>query len=145
MDKIKLKSVKNRSLIEDYLLRSQHRLAAVELLYERKSWADVVREAQEVVELALKALLKHFNIEIPRIHDVSQILKDNEPLFSPTLKKHITRLSEISRDMRRDRELSFYGSEDLTPSEFYKESDAKKAKEDATWLVQIVLATVAHK
>ena len=137
--------MKNRSLIEDYLLRSQHRLAAVELLYERKSWADVVREAQEVVELALKALLKHFNIEIPRIHDVSQILKDNEPLFSPTLKKHITRLSEISRDMRRDRELSFYGSEDLTPSEFYKESDAKKAKEDATWLVQIVLATVAHK
>ena len=137
--------MKNRSLIEDYLLRSQHRLAAVELLYERKSWADVVREAQEVVELALKALLKHFNIEIPRIHDGSQILKDNEPLFSPTLKKHITRLSEISRDMRRDRELSFYGSEDLTPSEFYKESDAKKAKEDATWLVQIVLATVAHK
>ena len=137
--------MKNRSLIEDYLLRPQHRLAAVELLYERKSWADVVREAQEVVELALKALLKHFNIEIPRIHDVSQILKDNESLFSPALKKHITRLSEISRDMRRDRELSFYGSEDLTPSEFYKESDAKKAKEDATWLVQIVLATVAHK
>ena len=137
--------MKNRSLIEDYLLRSQHRLAAVELLYERKSWADVVREAQEVVELALKALLKHFNIEVPRIHDVSQILKDNESLFSPALKKHITRLSEISRDMRRDRELSFYGSEDLTPSEFYKESDAKKAKEDATWLVQIVLATVAHK
>ena len=137
--------MKNRSLIEDYLLRSQHRLAAVELLYERKSWADVVREAQEVVELALKALLKHFNIEIPRIHDVSQILKDNESLFSPALKKHITRLSEISRDMRRDRELSFYGSEDLTPSEFYKESDAKKAKEDATWLVQTVLATLTHK
>ena len=137
--------MKNRSLIEDYLLRSQHRLAAVELLYERKSWADVVREAQEVVELALKALLKHFNIEVPRIHDVSQILKDNESLFSPALKKHITRLSEISRDMRRDRELSFYGSEDLTPSEFYKESDAKKAKEDATWLVQTVLATLTHK
>ena len=137
--------MKNRSLIEDYLLRSQHRLAAVELLYERKSWADVVREAQEVVELALKALLKHFNIEIPRIHDVSQILKDNESLFSPALKKHITRLSEISREMRRDRELSFYGSEDLTPSEFYKESDAKKAKEDATWLVQTVLATLTHK
>ncbi|MBI2645488.1 MAG: HEPN domain-containing protein [Deltaproteobacteria bacterium] len=137
--------MKKRSLTEDYLLRSQHRLAAIELLYKRKSWADVVCEAQKVVELALKALLKHFNIEIPWIHDVSQILKDNEHLFSSPLKKYVTKLSQISRYMRRDLELSFYGSEDLTPSEFYKESDAKKAKEDATWLVQTVLATLAHK
>src|SRR3989338_2696440 len=135
--------MQNKSLIHDYLLRSQNRLAALETLYERKSWADVVRESQEVVELALKALLKNFNIEVPRIHDVSDILKDNESRLSSNIKKHVEKLSEISREMRRDRELSFYGSEDLTPSEFYKEADAKKAKENASWLVQVVLIALS--
>ena len=134
--------MQNKSLIHDYLLRSQNRLAALETLYERKSWADVVRESQEVVELALKALLKNFNIEVRRIQDVSQILKDNEARLSSNIKKHVEKLAEISREMRRDRELSFYGSEDLTPSEFYKESDAKKAKENASWLVQVVCDAV---
>ncbi len=31
--------------------------------------------------------------------------------------------------MRRDREIAFYESEDITPSEFYAESDAKTAIE----------------
>ncbi len=137
--------MQNRSLIEDYLFRAKNRLAAVELLYERKSFADVVREAQEVVELTLKALLKHCNIEVPRIHDVSEILGDNIHLIPESLKKHVERLSDISRDMRRDRELSFYGSEDLTPSQFYKETDAKKAKDNAAWTLQIVVEGTKFK
>ncbi|HBQ20958.1 MAG: hypothetical protein A2Z91_08895 [Deltaproteobacteria bacterium GWA2_38_16] len=135
--------MKNKSLVDDYLFRAKNRLEAVELLYQRKSWADVVRESQEVVELTLKALLKHCNIEIPRLHDVSDILKDNIQLLPPSLQKHVEAFSEISRDMRRDRELSFYGSEDLTPSEFYKESDAKKAKENTTWLVKTILIALS--
>lgn len=137
--------MQNRSLIEDYLLRSQHRLAALQVLYDRKSWADVVRESQEIVELTLKALLKHSNIEVPRIHDVSDILRDNIQHLPPALKKEIEKISEISREMRRDRELSFYGSEDLTPSQFYKEADAKKAKENASWVVQIILSVLNQK
>ena len=128
----------NRSLIEDYLWRCEHRLAAVDLLYERQSWADVVRGSQEIVELSLKALLRHCNIEVPRIHDVSQILTDQISLFPPAIQEHIQKLSDISREMRRDRELSFYGSEDLTPSQFYKEVDAKKAKKDAMWVIQTI-------
>ena len=38
------------------------------------SWADGVRESQEVVELALKGLLRVSGIEPPRIHDVSEVL-----------------------------------------------------------------------
>lgn len=139
MNKLRYIFDKAPSLVEDHLFRSQNRLAALEVLYERKSWADVVRESQEIVELALKALLKHSNIEVPRIYDVSQILIENKPLFSTDLKNHIERFSEISREMRRDRELSFYGSEDLTPSEFYKEADAKKARDNVTWLVELIV------
>lgn len=130
--------MQNRSLIEDYLIRCEHRLAAIELLFERKSWADVVRESQEVVELALKALLRFSNIEVPRIHEPGDILIENQSRCPQKIQEFIPRLSQISRELRRDRELAFYGSEDLTPSQFYKESDANKAKENAAWILKTI-------
>jgi HEPN domain-containing protein len=36
--------------------------------------ADVVGESQEIVELALKGLLRSCGIDPPRIHDVSDVL-----------------------------------------------------------------------
>jgi hypothetical protein len=130
--------MQNRSLIEDYLIRSEHRLAAIELLFERKSWADVVRESQEVVELVIKALLRSSNIEVPRIHELGDILIENQSRCPKKIQEFVPRLSQISRELRRDRELAFYGSEDLTPSQFYKEPDAEKAKENAAWALKIV-------
>jgi HEPN domain-containing protein len=128
--------MQNRSLVKDYIERAGHRIAALDTLYDRGAWADVVRESQEVVELALKALLRSASIEPPRIHDVSEILSKNKELFSLEVQKDLKRMSEISRSLRRDRELAFYGSEDLTPSEFYKKEDADQARADARWLVE---------
>jgi hypothetical protein len=45
---------------------------------------------------------------------------------------------EHSRNLRRDRELAFYGSEDLTPSEFYREKDAARARKAAQETVAVV-------
>ncbi|HLG18544.1 MAG TPA: HEPN domain-containing protein [Bdellovibrionota bacterium] len=126
--------MKNRSLTKDYLIRAEHRLAAVDLLFSRGAFADVVREAQEAVELMLKALLRTGRIEIPRIHDVGDILLENRQRFSKDVQPHLERFAEISRQMRRDRELAFYGSEDLTPSEFYKKADAERALGDARFI-----------
>ena len=57
--------MQNKNLAEDYLKRAAIRLKAVEVLLNYKSYADVVRESQEVVELALKALLgKVFSIAL---------------------------------------------------------------------------------
>ncbi len=128
----------NTGLVQDHLKRSEHRLAAVELLYKRKSWADVVRESQEVVELVLKALLRASNIEVPRIHDVSAILEEQEGKLPAQVRGSVSSLVEISRTLRRDRELAFYGSEDLTPSDFYKETDAKKAFDMAKQVFTVV-------
>lgn len=132
----------NRKLAEDYITRAGHRLAALAVLMERNSYADVVREAQETVELCLKALLRASGIEVPRIHDLSEILQAEESRLSVDIQPHLARLAKISRSLRRDRELAFYGSEDLTPSEFYKEEDAREALANARWVHECVRAVV---
>jgi HEPN domain-containing protein len=130
--------MKNKSLVEDYIVRSQSRLKAIESLYGDQNWADVVRESQEVVELILKAVLRHSNIDPPRTHDVSLALKENESLLPDAIRKNLKEITKISKTLRKDRELSFYGSEDLTPSEFYEKSDADEAKEWARFIVDLV-------
>lgn len=130
--------MKNIALAKDYLDRATNRLAAIEVLFERASWADVVRESQEVVELALKGLLRHVHIEVPRVHDVSEVLIQEKVNLPKSIQPELERLCEVSRDLRRDRELSFYGTEDLTPLEFYKKADAIKAKNDAKWVIEKV-------
>ena len=97
-----------------------------------------MRESQVVIELTLKALLRHSQIAVPRIHDVSPVLKENIDLLPEEIKKHVDQLSKHSKNLRRDRELAFCGSEDLTPSEFYQAEDAKEALEAAAWVVKVV-------
>jgi len=117
----------NDALAVDYLNRSRHRLKALDVLFQEQSWADVVRESQEIVEIALKALLRACRIEVPRIHDVSPLLEENVERLPVGLREKVPELVRISRSLRRDRELAFYGSEDLTPSEFYRRDDAESA------------------
>lgn len=132
----------NRTLGEDYLARATHRLAALDVLFDRESWADVVRESQEVVELALKSLLRFSAIEDPRVHDVGQILCLESGRLPESVRPNIEDLAAISRSLRRDRELAFYGSEDLTPSDFYQKPDAELARAGARRVVEIVTAAV---
>lgn len=129
--------MKNITLADDYLQRAGHRLAAVAVLMERKSYADVVRESQEIVELCLKALLQHSGVENPRLHDVSDILKQQKSRLPKKIHPHVVRMCAISKDLRRDRELAFYGTEDLTPSEFYEEKDAGEALQGAQWIYSV--------
>ena len=67
--------MRNRSLAADYIKRAAVRLRAIDALYEAGSWADVVRESQEAVELALKGLLRTVGIDPPHVHDVADVLK----------------------------------------------------------------------
>ncbi|WP_211204319.1 HEPN domain-containing protein [Ferroglobus placidus] len=45
-------------LAKDYMRRAEIRLEVLKFLYEKGDYPDVVREAQEVVELALLSLNK---------------------------------------------------------------------------------------
>jgi hypothetical protein len=134
--------MRNRELAVDYVGRAQVRLRAIDVLFQASSWADVVRESQEVVELALKGLLWSCAIEAPRIHDVSDVLLAERERLPAKVRKDVERLAAISRDLRRDRELAFYGAEDLTPSRFYQEQDATRARDGAAVVVRTVAPVV---
>ena len=126
----------NRTIAADYVRRAVARLRALDALHEAESWADVVRESQEVVELALKGLLHSVGVDPPRVHDVAEVLNAERRRLPASLADDVDRLAEASRTLRRDRELAFYGAKDITPSEFYKKRDADKARDAARLVVK---------
>jgi HEPN domain-containing protein len=134
--------MQNRALARDYLWRSEVRLRALAILFDAESWADVVRESQEVVELTLKGLLRSCGVSPPRVHDVSDVLLAERERLPPAAATHLERMVAVSRRLRRDRELAFYGAEDLTPSGFYTEEDARAARTDAEDLVGLIAPLV---
>jgi HEPN domain-containing protein len=135
--------MRNADLARDYIHRAEIRLRALEVLFEGESWADVVRESQEIVELTLKALLRACGIDPPRIHDVSEVMVAERKRLPKGLLGEIETLTRISRGLRRDRELAFYGAEDLTPSGFYSRDDAEQARTGARRTVELVSPHVA--
>jgi len=130
--------MRNQTLALDHVRRAEARLRALDVLYEAKSWADVVRESQEVVELALKGLLRAAGVDPPRVHDVADVLLAERQRLPDVVVKNLDGLVAASRSLRRDRELAFYGAEDLTPSDFYKRTDADQARDAARLVVQAV-------
>lgn len=131
--------MRNLSLAADHLRRAQARLGALDVLYEAQSWADVVRESQEVVELALKGLLHSVGVDPPRVHDVSDVLEAERDRLPAEVANGLESLAAASRSLRRDRELAFYGAPDIVPVDFYKEADASEAREAA----RLVVASIA--
>jgi len=117
----------NPGLARDYRVRARGRRKAIEVLLREKLFADVVRECQEACELGLKSIIREAGHAVPMTHDVSQKLKEIERDLPESIRKALPRLMEISRQLRRDRELAFYGSEDVTPSEFFQPADAARA------------------
>ena len=130
--------MRNRDLARDYLRRAKVRLAAVDVLFDAESWPDVVRESQEIIELTLKGLLRSCGVEPPRLHDVSRILIAETDRLPADLLCDVDWLADTSRHLRRDRELAFYGAEDLTPSDFYSRTDASHARDSARRVVELV-------
>ncbi len=130
--------MRNPDLARDYVRRATVRLSSLDVLFDGESWADVVRESQEIVELTLKALLRVSGIDPPRIHDVSEVLLAERERLPEEIHSDLEALTAISRRLRRDRELAFYGAEDLTPSGFYSREDAEEARTGARRVVEAV-------
>ena len=63
-----------QSLSQSYLIKAAKRLHALDTVMSIESYSDVVREAKEVVELALKGILRQIGIEPPKQHDVVNLL-----------------------------------------------------------------------
>lgn len=134
--------MKNLSLAKSYLNKAQIRLKILPLLLDEEDYSDVIREAQEIVELALKGMLRQIGIEPPKWHDVGSLILDYRIRFPNDVSSQAEKLAGISAWLRKEREFSFYGDLDFIPTEQYSKDDAQRAIEDAVFAVQMAELTI---
>lgn len=118
-------------LAAGYHRKCRDRLAALEVLVQRQAHSDVVRESQEVVELALKGMLRAVGIDPPKWHDVGELLLEHSGRLAPIPREDLATLADASRLLRKEREFSFYGDVDFIPTERYDDADAATAFDHA--------------
>ncbi len=128
-----------------YLQKAAVRLESLMFFRDREAYSDVVREAQSVVELTLKALLRAVGIEVPKIHDVGRTLLANQDLLPESVRANLDEIRTISKRLRKERELAFYGAEDFVPTAEYDLNDATLAIEEATLVFGIVKDTLSDE
>lgn len=128
----------NIAMARSYLRQAEERLKHSKEAFESGNYPFTIRTCQEAVELSLKAALRIVGIEPPKIHDVGPILRRNSNFFPEWFRREINRMATISRTLRREREISMYGDEELSlpPEEIYSAEDAEKAIQDCEFVVR---------
>jgi HEPN domain-containing protein len=129
-------------LARDYLAKARIRVEMLAWLLERGAYSDVVREAQEAVELCLKGALRQVGIDPPKIHDVGSLVVAHAARFPATAGSQAARMAVISKQLRKDRELAFYGDVDFLPGKSYGQPQAAEAlaqaREVLHWTEQVI-------
>lgn len=131
------RTMTNINLAESYLIKAVKRLKILDVLFHEDDYSDVVREAQEIVELAQKAMLRQIGIDPPKWHDVGSIILEHREKFPEAIRDGLPALADISRWLRAERELAFYGDVDFIPTEEYTAEDALKAMDGAKKTVEV--------
>ena len=132
----------NDSLAHSYLLKARARLRTLPVLLAERAFSDVVREAQEIVELALKGMLREIGVEPPHWHDVGGLILEHRSRLAGVSQEVADRLAEISARLRKEREFAFYGDIDLIPTEHYRQPDADRAIADAEFVVSAAASVI---
>ncbi|MGB9720640.1 MAG: HEPN domain-containing protein [bacterium] len=83
----------NIALAKSYLIKAAIRFKILNVLIKEKDYSDVIREAQEIVELCLKGMLRHAGIERPKWHDVGSLLLEYKERFTGPIQKKIKEIS----------------------------------------------------
>jgi len=124
----------NKTLAQSYRIKAEKRLKILPVLLKEEAFSDVIREAQEIVELALKGMLRQIGIELSKWHDVGAALIEFAGRLPESVAGDVERLAGISRWLRKEREFSFYGDIDFIPTEEYEAEDALRAIRDAEYV-----------
>jgi HEPN domain-containing protein len=116
-------------LARDYLRRARTRRLTPDTFIAAGLHGDVMREAQEIVELVPKGTLRFVGVDPPKRHDVHEVvgrfldrLPDGWTQVVRELRATLDRLAE-------ERGRAFYGDEvtDTPASELYGPDDARQA------------------
>lgn len=102
------------------------RVKVLRVFYDEGGYSDVFREGQEALELFIKALLRSIQIEPSFGHDPGKELAVYQENLDAPWKDQAKDLVYWSRELRKNRELSFYGAEDFIPTEEYTKKDAEE-------------------
>lgn len=125
-------------LARSYFSRADKRMLALRVLMDAEAYPDVVREAQEIVELALKGMLRGVGVDPPKWHDVGSVLIEHRAKYCAALQSELDALAEISLRLRRDREAAFYGDIDLIPERIFDRESAQRALSGAQRVIAAV-------
>lgn len=120
-------------MAHSYFSEAKIRLKTARSALRKKHFAYTIRQSQECVELYLKGVLRFVGIEPPKWHDVGIILKNEINRFPEWFKKRVDEVAQISKELRRERELSMYGDSDLRlpANKLYSKIEAKEALKKA--------------
>lgn len=127
----------NEELASSCLRRAKIRFEILQEFLKRNDFADIIREAQEVVELLQKALLIRKGIQPPKWHDVGSIIDQHIDKYPSEVRAKLRKLNKEAKWLRSQGEIAFYGDMDLIPEELYTEKDALKAIEIAKGYLQV--------
>jgi HEPN domain-containing protein len=134
------------SLAHSLIHQARRRLLLVETARNAGDHHIAVREAQEVVELALKGMLRAVGCEPAKVHDVSRDMLSVRTLLEESGVKSIDALVNASKKLRKERENSFYGDVDMLPEEYYGDDDSHQALAAANLCVdqaELLLSSVS--
>lgn len=81
-------------------------------------------------------MLRAVGIEPPKFHDVGGLLLEHREKFEANVASELGKISAISKKLRKERELAFYGDIDFIPTEEYGPEDAQDAMEGARFVVE---------
>jgi HEPN domain-containing protein len=137
--------VNGRELALSYLDRARKRRAAIAALLEEEAYADVVREAQETVELVLKGVLRFAGMEPPKRHDVSRALQQQQARFPAFLREAMDDIVKSSGELAEQRSRAFYGDEErsIPASQLFGKDEAEQAVAAAERLLALFEKLVA--
>jgi len=104
----------NHQMANSMIHRAEAILDEARYLYQKRRWNLVVRRC-----------------------DVGPILRREKRRFPDWFQVQIPRLTSISRRLRLEREVSFYGDEQsgIPAEELYNEMDARWALEETQWVL----------
>jgi len=122
-----------------YLRQAEDRVRYAGKADEEGNFAYVVRQCQEAVELSLKACLWLIGAEVPKLHDVGPVLREERASFPSWFRERVDDLAYFSRVLRREREPSMYGDSEsgLPPDRVYSKKDSQEALRMAEEVLRI--------
>ena len=132
------------ALAHSDIAKAGKRLKVLSLLLQEEAYSDVVREAQELAELAMKGILFQAGIDPPKEHDIGQFFRAVRNQLPQKAAQAADRLAAISGQLGRERNASFYGNQNFIPAEEYTCQEAKQAIEDAEFAYQIAREAIGE-